>query len=298
MKFSAVIISLLVVASWGFNAAIGKIGVTEFDPIAFLALRFFLTALIFMPFARAERKDYPLLLLIALLLNVGHMGSVFIAFKYLPASSITVLQQSQVPFAVIIACLFAKEKISLRQIAGILTAISGVVCIFGVPDLNLTGAFFALLASLFWALTQLAFKKSKNISAYTFMAYTALFSFPFLALGSVLFENGQFEKFASMNYGRFLGSLAYEVLAMAAAMMVWQRLIAANGVNKLAPFTLLQVLFGIAGGVIFFDETISSHIIFGALLTIGGVGITMLHGRRKYREKPYEEQNQSSRRAA
>lgn len=298
MKFSAVIIALLVVASWGFNAAIGKIGVTEYEPIAFLALRFFLTALIFMPFASAKREDYPLLLLIALLLNVGHMGSVFIAFKHLPASSVTVLQQSQVPFAVIIACLFAKEKVSTRQIVGILTAISGVVCIFGVPDLNLTGAFFALLASLFWAVTQLAFKRSKNISAYTFMAYTALFSCPFLVLESFLFESGQIEKLATVNYGRFLGSLAYEVLAMAAAMMIWQRLIAENGVNKLAPFTLLQVLFGIAGGIIFFNETISSHIIFGAALTIGGVGMTMLRRRQKHREEKREEQDRGCRRAA
>lgn len=276
LKITTVLTALAVVASWGFNAAIGKIGVMELEPLAFLCLRFFLTAVFFMPFAHARREDYGLLLMIAILLNVCHQGSVFVAFKFLPASSVTVLQQSQVPFAVIIACLFAKERVSFKQVCGIILAILGVLCIFGVPDLNLVGAVFALLSSLFWAIAQLALKRSRHISPYTFMAYTTLFSCPMFAVLSLIFEEGIFARFMAADQSRLWGSMAYEVFAMAAAMMLWQRLVAANGVNKMAPFTLLQVLFGILSGFLFFQEKITPPIIGGAVLTICGVGMTIL----------------------
>lgn len=287
MKSTTVLAALLIVASWGFNAAIAKIGVLEFEPMAFLAVRMLLTALIFLPFARVKKSDLPLLLTIAVLLNVGHMGCIHVAFKFLPASSVTVLQQSQVPMAFIIACLFAHESITSRQIAGVILAIIGVICIFGLPELHFTGAVFALIGSLFWAFTQLVLKRSKHISPFVFMAYTALFSFPFLASASVLFENNVYETYQQANHIKFFLSLAYQVFAMAAAMMFWQRLVAVNGINKLAPFTLLQVLFGIWGGILFFNETISTYIILGAILTILGVSLTMFGKRaeRKNNEK-------------
>lgn len=177
----------------------------------------------------------------------------------------TVLQQSQLPFAVIVACLFAREHVSFRQVCGIILAILGVLCISGVPDMNLTGAVFALLSSLFWAVARLGLKRPRHIPPFTFMAYTALFSSPVFAVLSVIFEDNVFARFAAADQGRLWGSMAYEVFAMAAAMMVWQRLAADNGVNKMAPFTLLQVLFGILSGVIFFDEKITPPIIGGAV---------------------------------
>lgn len=74
LKITTVLTALAVVASWDFNAAIGKIGVMELEPLAFLCLRFFLTAMVFMPFAHAGRDDCGLLLMIAVLLKVCHQG--------------------------------------------------------------------------------------------------------------------------------------------------------------------------------------------------------------------------------
>jgi len=275
MSFGHVLLTLLIVASWGSNAAVAKIGVLELEPMAFLAVRFSLTALVFLPFSHVRKSDLPLLFLIALLLNVGHIGCCFVGYKYLTPSSAMVLQQSQVPLALIIAALFGSEKITPTQIGGILLAICGVLFIFGVPELNPKGAFFILAGCLFWAFTQLAMKQTKNVDAVTFISWTMLFSAPFLAFESFLFETGIWEKFLNANKVRFFGSLSYEVFAMAAAMMMWQVLIKKNGIGKQAPFTLLQALFGILSGIVFFGETIYPQTVFGALLTIAGVALTM-----------------------
>ncbi len=275
MKLSSLLVTIAVVASWGLNAAIGKMGVMEVPPQAFLAIRFVIAGLLFLPFARVNKKQLKFLLLIALLLNVGHMGCIFIALKYLPASSASVLQQCEVPMALIVAWLFAGEKISLRQVYGIITAFAGILCIFGIPELNAVGFSAALAAGLFWALTQLAFKRAPHFSAASFLAYTSLFSVPFLGLTSYLFEKVSLETFSAAG-GRFYFSMAYQVLVLGVAMMMWQRVVAENGINKVAPFTLLHIIFGIMGGMIFFDERLNPYIIAGAFLIIVGVALTTL----------------------
>lgn len=278
MDLASVITAICIVACWGFNAAIGKMGVLEVPPLAFLSIRFILSALIFLPFAKVNRSHLKTLLLISLLLNVGHMGCIFIALKYLPASSASVLQQSEVPMAIVLACLFGHEKINFRQVIGIIIAFAGILCIFGIPNINGIGLAAALFSGLFWAFAQLAFKKAPKLEPYAFLAYTSLFSVPFLGLASYIFEDINYADALRAADYKFYLSMAYQVLVLGVAMMLWQRVVAKNGINKATPFTLLHIVFGIMGGMVLFGETLNMYIVGGALLIISGVALTMLPG--------------------
>lgn len=275
MKLSSIIIAICVVACWGFNASIAKIGVLQVPPLAFLTIRFIFSALVFLPFAKVKKSQLKMFFLIALLLNVFHMGFIFAALKFLSASSASVLQQCEVPMAIVLACLFGQEKINARQTLGVIVSFLGILCIFGIPDINIWGLIAALLSGMFWAFAQLAFKKAKTIDPYFFLAYTSLFSIPFLGLGSYLFEdNNYLAIFQAANY-KFYISMVYQVLILGVAMMMWQRVVAQNGINKAIPFTLLHIIFGIMGGMIFFDETLNIYIISGAFLIILGVALSI-----------------------
>lgn len=276
MKLSSVVIAICIVACWGLNASIGKIGVLQVPPLAFLTIRFIFSALIFLPFAKVNKSQLKILFLIALLLNVLHMGFIFVALKFLSASSASVLQQCEVPMAIVLACLFGQEKINTQQIVGVVVSFLGILCIFGIPDINMLGLTAALFSGVFWAFAQLAFKKGKKISPCFFLAYTSLFSIPFLGIGSYLFEDNNYvELLKAANY-KFYISMAYQVLVLGVAMMMWQRVVSQNGINKAIPFTLLHIVFGIMGGMIFFDETLNIYIIGGALLIIYGVALSIL----------------------
>lgn len=275
MKLSSIVIAISIVACWGLNAAIGKIGVMQFPPLAFLTIRFVFSALIFLPFAKVNKSQLKMLFLISLLLNVLHMGFIFVSFKFLSASSASVLQQCEVPMAIVLACLFGQEKINAQQILGVVVSFLGILCIFGIPDINMFGLTAALLSGIFWAFAQLSFKRAKSIDPCFFLAYTSLFSIPFLGLGSYLFEdNNYIELLQAANY-KFYISLAYQVLILGVAMMMWQRIVAQNGINKAIPFTLLHIVFGIMGGMIFFDDTLNIYIIGGALLIVFGVALSV-----------------------
>lgn len=284
MPVSQLILAVAIVASWGFNAAISKVVVSEMPTLAFLSLRFFATALIFMPFSHLKRNEISRLLKIAVLLNLGHFSFIFYSLHYLSASSCVVLQQIQVPMAMLLGVLLLKEKISHKQMLGIGVAFCGILCIYGLPDLNMLGFAFNILGSLFWALSQLELKKSKAIDIYTFITYTTLFSSPVLMGMSLLIEDNIFEAFAGAEKLPLLLSFFYQVVILGAAMMLWQKLVAANGVNKVVPVMMLQVLFGIIGGMLLFDEQLNLNIIAGAALTMSGVGAAMLSG-KSHKEK-------------
>lgn len=276
MPLSQILLAIAIVAAWGFNAAISKIVVAQMPTLAFLSLRFFATALIFMPFSHLKKGDLPKLFKISMLLNVGHFSFVFYSLHYLSASSCVITQQIQVPMALILGALLLKEKITSLQMSGIAIAFCGVLCIYGLPNLSLIGFGLNIMGSLFWAISQLELKKSKQIDIYTFITYTTLFAAPVLFIMSLCLESNIITAYQQTEKLPLLLSFFYQVVILGAAMMLWQKLVATNGINKVVPIMLLQVLFGIMGGMIIFDEKLSSPILIGSALTMTGVGLAVI----------------------
>ena len=276
MKLSEILLALAIVAGWGFNVAVGKMGVSELNPLLFLSIRFFMAGIIFLPFAKVTRSQIKYLFLIAIFLNVGHMGGVFMALRYLPASTMAVLQPLQVPLSIILSYFILKEDITAKQIIGIIVAFGGLLFMFGLPDLNLYGLIALAVGCLFWVLTQMLFKISPKFDGYSFLAYTSLISSPFLFLFSYFGENVDYQNLDFGFSGRFYFSLAFQVFAMSIAMLMWQRLVAKAGVNKTSPFTILSIVFGIIGGMILFDESLNQNLIIGAVLVMIGVGLNVV----------------------
>jgi O-acetylserine/cysteine efflux transporter len=57
---------------------------------------------------------------------------------------------------------------------------------------------------------------------------------------------------------------------------LWYHLLGRNDVNQVMPFLLLLPVTAVAGGVLFLDETLTSNIVAGGALAIGGVAIINL----------------------
>ena len=64
-------------------------------------------------------------------------------------------------------------------------------------------------------------------------------------------------------------------IVLSVAIVLWQKLIAINGVNKIAPFSTLRIVFGIAAGVLMFNDPLSWQILLGSTLVTIGVILTM-----------------------
>ena len=86
-----------------------KIGVTEFPPFLFTTMRFFLIALILIPFLKIHKGQMTNILIVSIL-----GGGIHFAFFYLALdnsqyiSSVAIVLQLGVPFATILSVIFLK----------------------------------------------------------------------------------------------------------------------------------------------------------------------------------------------
>jgi len=273
MKVSVVLLSLLTVLIWGFNPAVSKLGMLEIPPFAFLSLRYLLTGLVFLPFAKVARSEWKALFLVAVFANVVNNGLCYVAYQYLQPAAATLLSQTEAPVSIFMAYLFAGEKITRPQLAGIGLALFGVIVILGVPQISLYGAALILLSRVFWGGCQLIFKSSKNMQAAAFICYTSLFAFPFTAVISYVFEpSAAADIEASFNW-RLAGVLIFQVFILSSGNVLWQKLIAANGINRISPFVLTEIVFSGIAGFLLFGDTISLKMGAGMLITLCGVAL-------------------------
>lgn len=276
MKLSAIFLSVLVVFIWGINPATSKLGLEQIPPFTYLTIRYLIISFLVLPFAdKPTKHELWQLFIVALTSNVIHNILGYIAYSELSPSASSLLLQTEGPISVLMACIWAKERITFKQVLSLLLSFIGVVVILGIPHMSLYGVSLILLSCVFWGACQIIFKGTKHMPMTTFLAYSYLFAVPFTAAGSVWIENYDYRNLADVNWHIAGWTLAFEVVVLSLAMVLWQKLIAANGVSRIAPFCTLRIVFGIAAGVIVFNDPLSWQILLGAVLVTLGVFLTM-----------------------
>ena len=275
MKLSTIFLSLFVVFIWGVNPAISKLGLQEIPPFAFLTIRYIIVALMFLPFAKPNKKELWQLFFIAISSNVITNMLGYVAYKELSPSASSLLMQTEGPISVFMACLWARERINLKQILSILLSFVGVVVIMDMPEMSFLGVMLILLSRVFWGACQIVFKNTKHMDTPTFLAYSYLFAAPFTAVGAVWIEDFNYEALTKVNWHIAGWVMAFEVILLSIAIVLWKKLIELNGVSKIAPFSTLRIVFGIAAGVLIFKDPLSWQILLGSALVTIGVILTM-----------------------
>ena len=264
MKLSAIFLSVLVVFIWGINPATSKLGLEQIPPFTYLTIRYLIISFLVLPFAdKPTKHELWQLFIVALTSNVINNILSYIAYSELSPSASSLLLQTEGPISVLMACIWAKERITLRQALSIMLSFVGVMVILGLPQMSLYGVVLILLSRVFWGACQIIFKGTKHMPMTTFLAYSYLFAVPFTAAGSIWVENYDYRNLADVNWHIAGWTLAFEVVVLSLAMVLWQKLIAANGVSRIAPFCTLRIVFGIAAGVIVFNDPLSWQILLG-----------------------------------
>ena len=134
-------LAIFVVIIWGANAAIGKLAVPQIPVFAFLTARFAITGLLCLPFVEWKKAYILSSLKIALLLNVLHYGLTFSAMQYLDASALALLQQTQVPAAILLGWVFFKEPISFKLGIGIALGFAGLLVLKTIDTITVFTVF-------------------------------------------------------------------------------------------------------------------------------------------------------------
>jgi drug/metabolite transporter (DMT)-like permease len=178
----------LFVLLWSTGFVGAKYGLPYADPFVFLAVRILLAALLLFALARALRMPVRIGRtaiarsgLIGFFLHACYLGGVFYAISQgLPAGVAAVVTSLQPVLVSLIAVKVLGEQLRIRQVAGLLIGLVGVVMVLG-PSIDAQiplAAIIAILVALFGSTTATLLQKKlgADIPLISGTAYQYLFS--------------------------------------------------------------------------------------------------------------------------
>lgn len=280
------ILTVAVMALWGFNFVAAKPGLAQIPPILLMAMRFTLVAALLLPFVRLPRGKLGGILALSSTLGCLHFSLCFTALRDLDVATAAIISQTQVPFAALLGAVFLGDRLRWRSLLGLAIAFAGVVLIAGEPRLSadVTPLLLMIAASFMWAVSSLQIKKLGPVNGFALSAYMSAFAVPQLVVASALLESGQLAALAHADW-RAYASLAYMAIAVTiAGYAAWYYLLRSYPVNLAMPYTLLLPVFGVVSGVLVLGDPFGGRVLVGSLLTLAGVAILVV--RRPYLVEP------------
>jgi drug/metabolite transporter (DMT)-like permease len=281
------VLLLISAASWGGNWAAARLVHLDVPPFAMTFWRWFLAAVILLPFAWGQlREDAPLIRRHAWsLAGFGIVGTAaFTMFgywgvRYTSAINATLLNASLPLFIVPLSWLLLKLTVSGRQMGGLAFSLVGVLCILSAGEVGALaqlslnpGDFLVLAGALCWALYTVALKWRPPIKPLSFLFMTlvfgSLFTVPFYAweisAGYELVVNA-----------KTLTILTYLALFPSViAYICWNRAVPLVGPNVAGFFNPLIPVFGTLFAFVLLGEQLHPYHLAGFALVLIGVFLT------------------------
>jgi O-acetylserine/cysteine efflux transporter len=279
MSFIQIACAVIVPLLWGFQFVVIKVGVLEFPPLFFLALRFLAIALLLIPFVKKPtHEQFGPVAAISVFLGGLNFGFFYVGLGLGSGSMSAVAYQLATPFTILLAWPLLAEKPSLTTSVGVLLAFVGVVVLSAGPGLS--GHALPLLlvvgAAFAFAVSNVLTKRHGPFDPLMLMGWSSLLTVPQVMVMSLLLEHGQLASLAAADEYGWL-ALAYTIFVGGiVGFGLWFWLIARCSMNRIAPFGLLLPVFAVLSSVLFLGDRMTTELIAGGLLTIFGVAITQL----------------------
>jgi O-acetylserine/cysteine efflux transporter len=264
---------------WGYQFVAIKVGVTEFPPLFFLALRFAAIALLLVPFVkRPTRQQFGPIAAISVFLGGLNFGLFYVGLGLGSGSLSAVAYQLSTPFTVLAAWPLLAERPSLTTAAGVVIAFAGVVVLAAGPGLSANALPLLLVvgAAFAFAVSNVLTKRYGPFDPLMLMGWSSVFTVPQVMLMSLLLEHGQRASLVTTDVHGWL-ALTYTIfIGGIVGFGLWFWLIARCSMGRVAPFGLLLPVFALIFSVLFLGDHMTPKLIAGGLLAISGVAVTQL----------------------
>jgi len=278
MKFRDILLALCAPLLLGFGFAIAKPAMQQFPPFLLMGLRFTITALVLIWWFPIPKKLIKNLFIVSLIGGTLSYGLVYMGLNIVDASSSTLIIQTEVPFGVIIAYFFLKEKPGIKNVLGIIIAFIGLFVLLGAP--NLQGKFVGVLLLIFgaftWSFGMILVKPiSKEIGGFAVAAWISLFCGPMLLLGSFIFDGNTLNYFLSANLKGWLTVAYLGLIMQPLAYGTWYHVVGRNPIYKVLPVMLLLPLTGLTTAIFLLGEEPTKQVFLGGAIILCGIGMIL-----------------------
>jgi O-acetylserine/cysteine efflux transporter len=284
-------LATLVVAIWGFNFVVIKVGLKEIPPLLLCALRFFLAAFPAVFFIKRPAVPFRSVMAFGLVMFVFQFALLFSGmYAGTTAGMASLVLQVHVFFTVALAVVFLAEQPSVWQIIGALTAFSGIglVAAHTGGEISALGLILIGAAAASWGIGNLIAKKLGKVDMLALVVWGSLVAWPPLLLLSYLLEQGSWslEGMAHLSWPT-IGAVGYIVyLSTLLGFAVWSWLLSHYPAATVAPFTLLVPVFGFTSSALALGEPLYPWKLAAAILIIAGLCINLTGARIAMRLRP------------
>lgn len=281
LPFKHFLLALAVVAIWGSNFVVIRLGLNALPPLLFATLRFSFAVLPALFFLKKPDLPWRNLAAYGLLIGVGQFGMLFLAMRsQISPGLASLVIQTQVFFTLMLSMRVNKERVQPFQWLALGLAASGIGVIASHTDGSATplGLLMILLAAFSWACANMVGKRAGRVNMLAYMVWTSVFAVPPLLILSLLFEGP-----ALMSQGLARADAVTWAAVLWQALGntlfgygVWGWLLARHAAATIVPMALLVPIFGMSTAAWVLGESLPTWKLMAAALVLSGLALNLL----------------------
>ncbi len=273
---------------WGLNQVAAKVALADLPPLMQASLRSLGAALLVLAWARwrgiaLSMPDGTLRGgLLAGALFAAEFACIFVGLQHTTASRMVVFIYLS-PFVVALGMPFIArgERLTAAQWGGLMLAFAGVAWAFaegfapaapGPHERQWVGDALGIGAGALWGATTLAIRGTRlaGASAEKTLLYQLAVSGLLLALAAPLAGESWPHQVSALTWS----ALAFQtVIVSFASYLAWFWLVRHYPATRLAAFTLLTPVAGLAAGVLLLGEPLTARLVVALLAVVGGLAL-------------------------
>jgi O-acetylserine/cysteine efflux transporter len=264
---------------WGLNLIAVKMAVDLISPLTAAWLRQIMVLIICLPALKIIPGKMRELLLLGVL--SGALFYIFINFSLAVSDNVSALAiagQLGVPFSLILAIIFLKERVQKYRIVGMGLSFVGVILLVFDPAAVDEGAGIALTAagSLVWAVCSLIQRRLIGVPVLTIYAWVGLIGSIILLPIAYMIEPQSLKNLPQLPLSTFgwilFSALGSTVIGQGAMSLLLQR----HPVSSVVPLTLLTPVISVVVAAYYFKTPLTPIMIIGGLIVMAGVAIVTI----------------------
>lgn len=275
------LLALAVVAVWGTNFVVIRIGLNHLPPLLFATLRFCMVLVPMVFIVKRPAVSWANLAAYGLLIGAGQFGLLFVAMKgHISPGLASLILQTQVFFTIGMAMWISKERIQGFQVAALLLAVAGIVVIaaHGGGAATPLGVMLGLLAALSWSGGNIVARQAGPVNMLGYVVWASLFSIPPLFAMSLWLEGWPaiVQGVTSASLGTWLAVAWQAVGNTMFGYAAWGWLLARHPAATVTPMALLVPVFGMSASALILGEGLPAWKLIAAALVLTGLAVNML----------------------
>ncbi|MBI5044529.1 MAG: DMT family transporter [Candidatus Levybacteria bacterium] len=268
---------------WGASSPIFKWSLEEVSPFTFAFVRFFLAALLLLPFTIHKlvisKHDFVSLFVLAFIGFFVHIGLLLFGLTISSSVNASVIATAAPIFLLIGSLFIFREKVKKRIILGTIISLLGVIIIILRPlfdhglDGTITGNLLFLLSTISFVLYTFMLKnytthlKASTVTFYLFM-FTAVIFLPFF-----LVESSHQPLTSIVSLQAILGILFGAIFTSVIGYMFYNFAIHAIKTSEIGLFLYVDPVITVLIAVPLLGEHITPSFIIGSIAVILGICI-------------------------